>query len=1250
MASGEAPLEYLWLHNDEPLDPAETGPDLMIDPVSAADEGLYSCLVSNSCGSVSSPPAQLTVAAGSPPTIITHPEGGTCCAGDAMALSVQAGGDPPLRYQWRAGGSPVAGATDSTLVIDPAASSSAGSYDVVVSNPWGTTTSAPVDLVVHEPPAITAQPASHEACEGDSVTLRISTTDGSGPVGYQWRRDGVALVGSTEAALTLESVDATSFGTYDVVVTGPCGQVVSSPASLTLAADCGLVENAAPDVDAGEDLAVTLPDSALLDATVTDDGLPDPPGSVELSWSQTEGPGAATIVELASLETRILFDLAGEYEFALEAFDGELSSSDRVRITVSPEAPPPPPEGRVSSGLCVLYTFEEGSGTIVEDVSGVGDPLDLTIADPTAVTWGAGTLGVDAVTSISSVGPATKVHDAVTATGEITIEAWITPANLTQDGPARIVTLSDGPYRRNFTLGQGKWGSLPSDVIDARLRTTSTSANGTPSVSTPAGSLVGGLRHIVYSRSTVGDARIYLDAVQRGGATVPGSLLSSWDESFVLAIANEPTRDRPWRGTLHLVAVYGRALSEAEVAQNFSAGLGATPPPVNQIPSVCAGPDRWVTLPGEAILDGAVTDDGLPDPPAALELGWRQTAGPASASILAPTSEDTRVAFDVPGEYEFELEAFDGELGSSDRMRVTVETAAVDPVDPIGGLAVHLHCGDGLETEALAAGGRFLVHALDEEASLVRTARERLRSTGQYGRVSAARFDGETLPYADDMVNLIVTDDLRGVPFEEAMRVLAPGGVLRIGSGSEVEEIVHPPLAGTDEWTHFLHDASGNAVARDRVVGPPRSARWIAGPRHTRSHEFTPSLNAVVTAGGRVYYISDEGPRDRMIAPADWHLVARDAYNGTELWKRRFGPWFPHIFNWGRVPAQLQTRLVATEDRVFVTLGIHAPLSALDARVDGPPTLCAGFAIFGSRDGSVYCVRISDGALAWRLRADRDEHMICVDGQLESSSPVPGAVAADGNSVWFTAGRSSYVDGGVDLCRVSVATGEVLSRTSIHSPDPVTGLQPPHTGPGTMPGMLGDVISTDEGHVYLRDAAFDHQGTRLIEGHPHIFSATGFLDDSWSHRSYWIFGTECSVTTGCTNRPPGIVSGRILSLDPETIYGYGRDWVDWSNPFEDGVYRLFAKPRGGGSERWSRQIPIRGRALVRAGGALLVAGPVEDSEDPPAWLLSVSALSGDEIGRTPLSASPVFDGMAATDERLYATLENGEVLALEEAR
>jgi len=134
------------------------------------------------------------------------------------------------------------------------------------------------------------------------------------------------------------------------------------------------------------------------------------------------------------------------------------------------------------AGALVVYDFREGAGQVVRDTSDRGAPLNLRVKDTSTVRWlnGGGLRIIDS-TLIASAEPATKLIEAVNQSKALTIEAWIKPANITQAGPARIVTLSKDPGSRNFTLGQ------KADAYEVRFRTTVTSPNGEPALSSPGG-------------------------------------------------------------------------------------------------------------------------------------------------------------------------------------------------------------------------------------------------------------------------------------------------------------------------------------------------------------------------------------------------------------------------------------------------------------------------------------------------------------------------------------------------------------------------------------------------------------------------------------------------------------------------------------------------------------------------------------------------------------------------------------------
>jgi len=902
-----------------------------------------------------------------------------------------------------------------------------------------------------------------------------------------------------------------------------------------------------------------------------------------------------------------------------------------------------------------------------------------------------------------------------------------------------------------------------------------------------------------------------------------------------------------------------------------------------------------------------------------------------------------------------------------------------------GGIVVHLGCGDGRLTAALQANERYQVQGLSRAASDVAAARKNIAEAGKYGPVSADRLYGNRLPYIDNMVNLLVVEDLGEVPLQEVLRVLVPRGVAYVREGDIWRKTIKPWPTNIDEWTHYLHDAGGNAVAHDEVVGPPRHLQWIGTPRWSRHHDRMASMSALVSAGGRIFYIMDEGSRISIQMPPKWTLIARDAFNGTILWKKPIGAWHDHLWPLKSGPTQLARRLVASGDRVYVTLGLRAPVSVLDAatgdvvrvvdesqpteemvvsggalllvvnrgayeasdyapafntgdqarvrtdaqfhwnrqprelvavngdsgevlwrhagiiapltlsaeegrvffhdaeklvcldrangqelwtsepaghrenvtlnfgprlvvhnhvvlfaggdrqmvaldartgqtlwraaharggyespedllisgglvwsaptttgrdsgvwtgrdlltgevknefppnvdtywfhhrcyiakatdrflipsrtgiefvdhaqqdwdihhwvrggclygvmpcngllyapphncacypeaklfglnalapantnrrlpgeitdearlelgpaydqiprtasfdasikdwptyrhdearsgfvpsdvpaklsaawetqlqgklssvviadgklfvaevdrhtlhaldadsgqrlwsyttggRVDSPPTIYKGRAIFGAADGWVYCLRASDGELAWRFRAaPRDERLGAFE-QIESVWPVHGTVLVSNDVVYFVAGRSSFLDDGMRFFRLHAETGRKISEGVMDDRDPYTGedLQK-HIQILQMPVALPDILSSDSVYVYLKSQQFDLEGNRLAIGPnsgdfatqgsvqrgetQHLFAPMGFLDDTWFHRSYWVFGRSfAGGHAGYYQAAKYTPSGRLLVFDDENVYGFGRkpQYLKWTTTLE---HQMFSAPK-----------------------------------------------------------------------------------------
>jgi len=1018
---------------------------------------------------------------------------------------------------------------------------------------------------------------------------------------------------------------------------------------------------------------------------------------------------------------------------------------------------------------------------------------------------------------------------------------------------------------------------------------------------------------------------------------------------------------------------------------------------------------------------------------------------------------------------------------------------------------VNIGCDDPKQIAALQGSGSFIVHALDTEPAKVRAARDYFVSQGINGNVSAALFNGRDLPYVDSLVNsVVVSDPAFHLPPSEIDRVLAPGGVAVIGG----KKTVKPWPNELDEWPHYLYSSENNAVSRDSAITAPiRHLQWNAGPRYARHHDKSSSIPAVVSSGGRVFYIADDGPRASILWDPNWKVVARDAFNGVRLWERAISRWTDQLWGLKSGPANAPRRLVANSDAVYVTLGLHSPVSKLDAttgrdvrvyggtekteelifcdgvlylvvspaidparrggvwerapktvmavkesdgavlwqkelpwiaplsltvadrnlylcdgpriiafdrksgkelwtsqelpwrekmptyfgptlvavgddcllyaggenwrehagsmglmtcleagtgairwqnphlpsgyqspqdifviggtawcgslnskpgefdrrypevapstgefvgydiktgglsesiprgadcywfhhrcyraratenyfltsrtgiemidiksgkwdlhhwvrgaclygimpanglvyapphpcacypeaklsgfnalagggaapvpepgerllkgeaytevsdlrfqisqvdwptfrgnparsgstplavdakdlekrwetklastlsqpvigdgklvvaeidahavhaldsstgkelwsytaggRVDSPPTLYRGLVIFGSRDGYVYCLRASDGALVWRFLAAPADRRIMSYDQLESVWPVHGSVLIRNDVAYVVAGRSMFLDGGLTLYRVNPLTGDVLSRVKMGNRDPNTAEDlHTHVRLLDMPVASPDILSTEGDYIFMRSQPLDPAGNRA-QVHQralhdqrgddaHLFVPNGFLDDNYWHRAFWVYGRSVRGGPGYSGTGHATPSGKIMVLDDKKVYIFGREqrYWRWTTPTE---YRLFCvdrslpkpklapqakgrrRPRGQFATDWSVEMPILARAMVKAGDTIFACGP-EDivpeekflnrapdqlntlreqaaiySGREGSILCAVSAVDGTNCSQTRLDVLPVFDGMIAAGGSIYMSTVDNKVVRL----
>ena len=235
------------------------------------------------------------------------------------------------------------------------------------------------------------------------------------------------------------------------------------------------------------------------------------------------------------------------------------------------------PEGIIASGgsrhetdLIALFEFKTGEGNIAYDTSGVDPAINLTLSGGYSWVegWGVQFTGGKAQ---GTTGDSSKLAQLIQATGEYSIEAWVVPANVTQEGPARIISYSAGDSNRNFTLGQTLYR------YDFMHRSSTTDGNGEPAHVTADADedLQASEQHVVITFDPTNGRRTFVNGTFTDDvdATAPGTL-NDWDDTYALVLGNEVSGAFPWQGKVRQLAIHNRALNESQIQQNFAAGVG----------------------------------------------------------------------------------------------------------------------------------------------------------------------------------------------------------------------------------------------------------------------------------------------------------------------------------------------------------------------------------------------------------------------------------------------------------------------------------------------------------------------------------------------------------------------------------------------------------------------------------------------------------------------------------------------------
>ena len=463
-------------------------------------------------------------------------------------------------------------------------------------------------------------------------------------------------------------------------------------------------------------------------------------------------------------------------------------------------------------------------------------------------------------------------------------------------------------------------------------------------------------------------------------------------------------------------------------------------------------------------------------------------------------------------------------------------------------------------------------------------------------------------------------------------------------------------------------------------------------------------------------YASSSNPQSPIANPSDWPMYRHDSQRSGSTTTRIEGPVRPL---WKKDLGGKLTQPVVADGRLYVARVDAGQLCCLDAasgaplwdytvggRIDSSPTYYQGRLLFGSADGCVYCLRASDGALAWRLQAAPQQCRLVAFGQIESPWPVHGSVLVLNDVAYFAVGRSSFLDGGILLYGIDPLSGKKRYEARLDGPRPDTKVL--DESAYAMEGAKSDILVSDGKLIYLFHNAFNAQLEKQptpVLGEPgvrnlgertfgeHLFSNAGFLDDSWFSRNHWMRGNLWTAFNFAHQSPK---EGELVVFDDAQTYAvkcFARrnvlsplffpatdgyfvvadrndtqavvvntrqqpkyiQWLPQDGPLQK-CWNLDVGFARNDPAQWVTNVPVRMRAMVRTGDALLAAGPPDlcEPDDPlaalegrkGALLLRFDPQDGRKLDECKLDAAPAFDGLSAAGGKLYLVTLDGAVRCL----
>ncbi len=431
--------------------------------------------------------------------------------------------------------------------------------------------------------------------------------------------------------------------------------------------------NKAPVVNAGPDRTVTLGTSAMLDGTVTDDGLPAPP-ALTYTWSKISGPGNVTFGNATAVDTTATFGLAGTYVLRLTASDGQLSGFDEMTVTANAPVPDSDPSPDPIGGTPTSIAFQDG---LFPSVTYAGTHDTYINSGSSKTNYGSSsTLTVDG----SPDKAALFKWDVSAIPAGSTVTSAVIELNISN---AATDTYQVYALNRAWDELSATWQQFAAGQNWSTAGASGSADRGSASL----GSI---------SASNTGTYRITLNAA---GIAAVEAWVNNPAANFGVIIQDYSVSNRFDARSSET----SNASQRPKLLIDYTPPGSTTPPnpgPVNTAPSVNAGADLAITFGNPASLHGSANDDGLLS---ALATTWSKTSGPGNVTFGNASALDTTASFSQAGTYVLRLTASDGEFVRFDELTVTVSSPIPDP-EPPGGTPTSISFQDGLFPSVTYAG------------------------------------------------------------------------------------------------------------------------------------------------------------------------------------------------------------------------------------------------------------------------------------------------------------------------------------------------------------------------------------------------------------------------------------------------------------------------------------------------------------------------------------------------------------------